>query len=328
MQVRYRFAVTGRLRLEYSFPVRTSLFTYAFQTDEHGVVTHINAVARVQDRSMWPQVTKDPQPGVKAHIHLSSPHFSFLQHDMRAVAGVLALYGVEELAVDEAEEIWEPETQEEKDSLALYSMKHTAEATPPDTWPRVPFDLVARALLTAARASDFEAALNFFRKGRLDVKSKHYIDAVLDFLFMVETTYANGKFKTAQVEAEYLASEDLHRSIRKAVQERALLENVRGHSRIQETFGRTYAGKTSDEIIKYLVQLRGNLHHHTSRKSGVWHPTDHVRFGADAYFLQQLCFDIAFAIAGPTLFDEEAARDYQAQAQASASSGLLKVHRS
>ena len=327
MHVRYRFPVTGRLRLEYSFPIRTSPFTYVIEADENGVVTHLNATARVQDRSLWPTLIKDPQPGVKVHIRMSSPLFPLLQHDMRAVAGILALYGADDLAVDEAEELWEPETQEEKDSLELHSMMRTTEATAPDTWPRVSFDLIARALLTARRASDFEAALNFFRKGKLDVKSGHYIDAILDFLFMIETTYANGKFKTAQVEAEYLACEELHSLIRKAVKERGLFENVRGHSRIEESFGHIYANKTSTEIVEHLVQLRGNLHHHTSRKKGIWHPADHVRFGADAYFLQQLCLGIAFAIASPTLFNEEATRDYQAQAHANASSGLLKVHR-
>jgi hypothetical protein len=327
MHVRYRFAVTGHLRLEYSFPIRTNPFTYAFETDEHGVVMHLNATARVQDRSLWPFVVKDPEPGSKAHIQMSSPFFPLLQHDMRAVAGILALYGADDLAVDEAEEFWEPETEEEKDSLVLYSMKRTTDATRPETWPRVSFDLVARALMTAARASTFEPALNFFRKGKLDVKSGHYIDAILDFLFMVETTYANGKFKTAQVESEYLASEELHTLIGKALRERVLLENVRDHSRIQESFALAYATKTSSEIIKHLVQLRGNLHHHTSRKSGIWHPADHVRFGADAYFLQQLCLDIAFAIASPTLFNAETARDYQIQEHASTSCGSFKMHR-
>ena len=116
MHVRYRFPVTGRLRLEYSFPIRTNPFTYAFEVDEHGVVTHLNATARVQDRFLWPMVVKDPQPGIKAHIQMSSPLFQLLQHDMRAVAGILALYGVDDLAVDGAEELWEAETQEEKDS--------------------------------------------------------------------------------------------------------------------------------------------------------------------------------------------------------------------
>lgn len=327
MRVRYRLPVAGTLRLESSFPVWTQFFTYTFEVDENGVVTHLNASAAVPDKSMWPRITPDPKPGVKAHIQLTSPYFPVLKRDVQAAAGVLALFGVDEISTEDAEEFWEPDSPEEKEALALFSFKRSRESKPPTEWPRLPFDLAARCLLIAGRAADFEAALNFFRKGRLDVKAEQYIDAVLDFLFMVETTYANGKFKTAQVEAEYLASTELCGLIADALGEPSLRANVRGHGRIEESFRRTYLDKTPEEIIPHLVELRGELHHHTSRKSGIWHPADHIRFGADAFFLQQLCIGIAFAIASPALFDAATIRTYEAQARASAASGALKVHR-
>lgn len=326
MRVRYRFPVSGRLRLEFSHPVRTQLFTYTCEVSEDGVVTYLNATALANDRSTWPIIVKNPQPGIEAHIQMNTPYFPLLRRDMRAVAGILALYGVDEVAVDEAEEIWEPESEEEKSSLAIYSMKRTTEKTQPATWPRVPFDLVARALMTAERVGDFEAALNFFRKGKIDIQAKQYIDAVLDFLFVLETTYANGKFKTAQVEQEYLSSDELHRLVCEAQRDRVLHQNVKGHIQIETDFKRVYATQPSEEIIKYLVRLRGELHHHTSRKNGIWHPADHVRFGSDAYFLQQLCFGICFTIATPTLFDDVLTHEYQAQAHAYAKAGSLKVH--
>jgi hypothetical protein len=327
MLVRYRLPVTGHLRLEFSFPVRTALFTYAFEVDDDGVVTHLNATASVPDKALWPQVAPDPQPGVKAHIQMSSPYFPLLRRDIRGAAGILALFGVDEISADDSEEIWEAENPEEKAALAVYSIKRSRDATPRETWPRISFDLVARALLVAERATDFEAALNFFRKGRLDMKSEQFLDAVLDFLFMVETTYANGRFKTAQVEAEYLASQELRGLISDALRDPVLRANVRDHSQIEQSFRQTYEGKSPEAVINHLVRLRGELHHHTSRKSGVWHPTDHVRFGADAYFLQHLCLGIAFAVANPTLFAESAVHTYQAQAHSSAASGLLKVYR-
>src|SRR5690606_19347035 len=116
------------------------------------------------------------------------------------------------------------------------------------------------------RAADFEAALNFFRKGKVDVRAEQYLDAVLDFLYMVETTYANGKFKTVQVEAEYLGSPELRGLIVEALRDPVLHSNVRGHDRIEQSFRETYLGKTPEEVIAYLVRLRGELHHHTSRK--------------------------------------------------------------
>jgi hypothetical protein len=157
---------------------------------------------------------------VKAQVNLSSPYFQFLRIDVGAASGVLSLFGVGEISTDDVEEFWEAENQEEKDSLHLFSFKRTTTPTSPATWPRTPFDLAARALLIAERSSHFDAALNFFRKGRIDIKSHNYIDAVLDFLFMLETTYANGKFKTAQVEAEYLSSEELRQLIDQSLRNR------------------------------------------------------------------------------------------------------------
>lgn len=327
MRIRYRLPVLGALRLEFSFPVRTGLFTYAFEVDEHGVVTHLDATASVPDRSLWPKITPNPQPGVKAHIELTSPFFEILRHDMRAASGILALFGVDDISLEEVEQFWEPDNPEEKEALSLFSFKRSREAKPSSEWPRLPFDLVARALIIAEQATGFEAALNFFRKGKLDVKAEQYIDAVLDFLFMVETTYANGKFRTAQVKEEYLASAELRGLIDGVLREPGLLTQVRRHGRIENAFRQTYLGKSSEEIIPYLVGLRGELHHHSARRSGNWHPADHIRFGADALFLQQLCLDIAFAIADPTLFAVDTERSYQAQAHAGASTGELKVHR-
>ncbi len=327
MRVRYRLPVTGTLRLEYSFPVRTGMFTYEFEVDGHGVVTHLNASASVTDKDHWPRVDYTPTEAVKAQISLGSPHFQFLRHDVRAASGVLSLFGVDEISTDNVEEFWEPENQAERDALKLFSFKRTTEPTSPETWPRVPFDLAARALLIAERSGAFDAALNFFRKGRIDIRAHQYIDAVLDFLFMLETTFANGKFKTAQVEAEYLSSDDLKQLVSQALSDRVLLLNVRTHGRIEATFRQTYSNKSANEVISHLVQLRGELHHHTSRKSGTWHPMDHLRFGADAYFLQQLCMGIAFWIVNPTLFGPEAVSAFHAQEFEHTKAGTFKVHR-
>jgi hypothetical protein len=102
---------------------------------------------------------------------------------------------------------------------------------------------------------------------------------------------------------------------------------VRSHNRVEKSFQSTYLDKSVEEVISHLVKLRGELHHHTSRRSGIWHPTDHVRFGADALFLQQLCFAVAFAIAGDAWFEERTIREYQAQASASTSQNELQIYR-
>jgi hypothetical protein len=97
--------------------------------------------------------------------------------------------------------------------------------------------------------------------------------------------------------------------------------------RIEQSFNDLYVNKSPAEIISHLVRLRGELHHHTSRKSGIWHPMDHIRFGADAYFLQQLCFGIAFLIIDPILFGAEAIENFRLQEFEHINAGTFKVHR-
>jgi hypothetical protein len=261
MRVRYRLPVRGRLRIGTSFPVTTKLFTYRLEADEIGHVTHINATATVSDPQLWPRFTPLEPPGPAFHLEMSSPWFNELRGELRAVSGMLALYGVEEIGLELAEEMWDPETEEEKRALPVSSLQVEKKPPPVSELPSVSFDLVARALIAADGAGGFDAALNFFRKGRVDVRAEQYLDAVLDYLFMIETTYANGKFRSAQVEAEYLSSTELRQLIIETLENPSLIGEVRGDSRIHKRFMETYEGKTPEQVIPYIVGLRGELHH-------------------------------------------------------------------
>lgn len=327
MRVRYRLPVLGRLRIDTSFPVTTKLFTYHLETDGIGHVTHIAATAAVSDPRLWPRVTPLKQPGPKFQLEMSSPWFDELRRELRAASGMLAMYGVEEVGLELVEETWEPETEEEKGALPLTSFQVEKKPPPVSDLTPMPFDLVARALIVADQAGGVDAALNFFRMGRVDVRAEQYLDAVLDYLFMIETTYANGKFRTAQVEAEYLSSKELLKLISETLTNQSLLAELRADSRIHKLFIQTYEGKAPEEIIPYIVSLRGELHHHSGRKNGIWHPTDHMRFAADAYFLEYLCLKIAFSITHDTLFGETAISEYQRQARQSTATGTIQHHR-
>lgn len=327
MRVRYRLPVLGRLRIDTSFPVTTKLFTYRFETDGIGQVTHITATAVVSDPRLWPRVTPLKPPGPKFHLELSNPWFDELRRELRAASGMLALYGVEEIGLELVEEVWEPETEEEKRALPLTSFQVEKKPPPVSDLPPMSFDLVARALIVADQVGGIDAALNFFRKGRVDVRAEQYLDAVLDYLFMIETTYANGKFRTAQVEAEYLSSKELLQLVADTLANQSLIGEIRSDSRMHKSFKEIYEGKTPEQVIQYIVGLRGELHHHSGRKSGIWHPTDHMRFAADAYFLEYLCLKIAFAITHDTFYGEKAISEYQRQARHSSATGTIQHHR-
>ena len=147
MRVRYRLPVSGRLRIDASFPVVTRRFTFSFEADNLGLVTHLNATAQIDSRALWPRITPLATPGPKFHVELSNPHFAELRRNLRAVSGLWALYGVDEITLDLVEEIWEPDTEEERKALPMYSFKMSRAPPPTSELPVVPFDLIARALI-------------------------------------------------------------------------------------------------------------------------------------------------------------------------------------
>ena len=323
MRVKYRCPVVAFVRLPFSFPVKANLFTFEFETDPDGKLTHVSAVAFVSDRSMWPTIKKSETPGIAAHINLTSPFHPIARKDLRTAEGILSLIGVQSIDFDHAEESWLADTPEEKEELQLYGVTRGKIETPVNQWPFTSFDLVARAFLSAHKGRDIETALSFFRKGRLDVLEARYIEATFDFLFMIESLYAAGKFKSAQAEEQFLNTEELQTLIGKTVGDSTLRQNVAGDSRISASFARDYVGKSAVEITRHLVKLRGFLHHHTASRPDIWHPDDHVRYGGDAYFLQHLCMNVGFQISEPVWFAQEHVVEYQEQVVQAAKSGLI-----
>lgn len=325
MRVKYRCPVAGVVRLQRYFPIKANLFTFEFETDVDGKLTHISAVAFVTDRSMWPTIKPSKEPGIVVQINLTSPFHPIARKDLRTAEGILSLVGIRSIDFDKAEESWLPDTPEEKLELQLYGVTRSTIETPVCEWPFTSFDLLARAFLAAHKGREIETALSFFRKGRLDVLEARYIEAVFDFLFMIESLYAAGKFKSAQAEEQFLNAEDLQAMIAATVMDSTLRQNVAGDKRIAASFARDYLDKSAKSITQHLVKLRGFLHHHTASRPGIWHPDDHVRYGGDAYFLQHLCMSIGFHISEAVWFAPEHVTEYQDQAIQAERNGLIST---
>jgi hypothetical protein len=313
MRVKYRCPVNAFIRLPFVFSIKANLFTFEFEIDSDGRLAFVSAIAPVTDRSMWPSIMLSATPGIAAHVNFTSPFHEIARKDLKTAEGILSLIGLKSIDFDKAEEIWLPDSPEEKKELDLYEIRRSKAERPVREWPITPFDLVARAFLAAHKGRDIETALSFYRKGRIDLVEERYIEAVYDFLFMIESLYGGGKFKSAQVESQYLNTTELQAMISETTAEETLRQIVASDTRISAAFGRDYLNKSPAAITKHLVELRGFLHHHTSSRPGIWHPDDHVRFGADAQFLQMLCMKIGYRISDSVWFNDEHVFEYQKQ---------------
>jgi hypothetical protein len=306
LKVQYKFAVTGRIRLKDSFPLFSNDVEYGVETDSDGVVTSISVTYPANDPLLWPSIAKDPEPGVAASIAMHSPSLERAQQAIRTAEGILAFFGLEQIAWGNPEEIYLPESDEERQALSVHRMsRSTRKITALDTEP-LSFDIFGRALLRAENLSQHEIPLAFFRKGKNDTCENRHIEACLDFLFMLETLFANGKFKSSQVVAEYTSSKTLLDAVYKTTQDGDLLKIAQHRGALhRKRLSEEYMARTPVQVAESFVELRGKLHHHSLKDKNRWHPERHDDFLADALFLEHVCFRVGFELFTGEVFSKE-----------------------
>lgn len=305
MQCKYRFKVHGRIRLAGKFPVPSGTVTYDFELNEHGVITHIVATVAVPEDRHWPRVIENPEPGVRLGLQIpSDPNLLFVQTVLRSVEGLLSLYGLEGIDIDSPTLAWEPESEEERQRIGLFSFERSSEEMADIELEPLPFDLVARSVLAAWNARDINVPLSFFRKGRIDIRERRYIEAYYDFFFVLETTFGDGKFKTGPLKQAFRNSDKLVRIVNAVLSDDEFLREMSRENRLEQKYSTSFSGKTAEQILDSLIDLRGLLHHHSSKDKHRWDPEGHQEFKLEAKLIERIAFGIVFDLSEPFVFNQ------------------------
>ena len=312
VKVKYKFPVKSISRITDPFPLILDDIEYVISTDSENKINMISVELRADDDSLWPTLTETPSLDTKFTIKMHSPHLEKAQQSVRAIEGVLSSFGVQSISWNNPEEIYIPESEEEKESLGVFGMSvKRGRANASDKAP-IPFSIVAATIIRAKDLTDFEIPLAFYRKGTNDAYEDRHIEACVNFLFMLETLFANGQFKTKSVISEYSARVELVQAIRDTQADDDLVKiayrwGASHGSRLEDV----YKNSSAENVVAHLVGLRGLLHHHTQRHQDRWHPDKHDDFLADALFLQFVCSKISLGLFSETVFSEETNEIYK-----------------
>ena len=311
MKCIYRFPVEGRVRPSANIPIPARGWLFEFKT-ANGLVTHVEVTVPLPNESDWPSIQESPADGVKFHLNPKTPHLPWVQRELRVLQGLLGIFGLRSIELDNPEVNWIPESEEERHKLKLHSFSSKSEPLQDDQIRPLPFDLIARSVLAADAASDIEVALNFFRRGMLDVFSRSYIEAIYDFYFVLESEFGDGKFKKAAILTSFLESPVLRSHIERAITDPGLMLQDK-HTHYQ--FADSYAKMTVEQALSRIVDLRGYLHHHTAKRRDNWHPDDQRRYEVDALFLQSVAYNVVFGLAERYLWDPTVMSQYESLAK-------------
>ena len=305
MLCKYRFKVRGKIRLAGKFPVSSRAVTYDFELNEHGVITHIVATVAIPEDRHWPKVIENPEPGVRLGLHIpSDPNLPFVQTVLRSVEGLLSLYGLEGIDIDTPALAWEPESEEERQRIGLFSFERSSKEIADTELEPLSFDLVARAVLAAWDARNVNVPLSFFRKGRIDSRERRYIEAYYDFFFVLETTFGDGKFKTGPLKQAFRNSDKLVRIVNAVLSDNEFLRDLSRENRLQQKYSSSFSRKTAEQILDSLIDLRGLLHHHSSKDKHRWEPEGHQEFELEAKLIERIAFGIVFDLSKPFIFNQ------------------------
>lgn len=312
MKCKYTFKIEGEIKpaLDYKIPLRGYLYDFIL---EDGFITHICVTVPNYNESYLPKVTNHTEGKVKASIHIPlDPYLWGIQEELRTLQGLLSLFGLKSISIDNPKIEWIPESEQEKTRLQLFGAgpitysKNKLPARP------LPHDILVGALIASKEtweARSIEIPLNFYRKGTHDIFERRYIEAIYDFYFVLETLYGDGKFKKNAIIEKFTQSAELRESIKKALDTPD--HEMLGDKKLSQIYKQKIASKSIEEIIAYIVELRGFLHHHTIKNKRIWHPDNHNEYKVEALFLLTVCFNIAMRIFCDLALSKETKQVYE-----------------
>jgi hypothetical protein len=306
VKVQYNFPVKSISRITEPFPIVLHNIEYIVFTDNESKIDRIAIILKVDDPSLWPRLAETPHLDTKFSIEMRSPHLDLAQQAARAIEGVLSNFGVQSISWSHPEELYIPESEEERERIGVLGMSMTRERMSASEREPIPFSIVAATIIRARDLAKLEIPLAFYRRGTTASYEDRYIESCVNFLFMLETLFANGQFKKKSVIAEYMKKHELVQAIRETQADHNLVKIAyRWGEKHGARLERRYIHASPEAVVSFLVGLRGLLHHHTQKHEDRWHPDMHDEFLADALFLQFVCSKVSIGLFSETVFSDK-----------------------
>lgn len=307
MKCKYKFPVAASVRFTTGIKLEVDGHEYSLEVTD-GRLTHISVTVPDFPNKYLPTFKPLRNQLAKAEIVIpEDPFRDAIIANIRAIEGGLCLWGLEEIDTEAMAVEWIPESKEETQRMELFSFS-MSRGNLSDRRPRdAQIQMFARTISGYHGFSESEVPLNFFRRGKNDLREGRFIDAIYDFYFVLETLFANGKFHKDAVIREFCDSNELVEAIEHL--KREINDPVYFPHDLKSPY-QDRLRKSSSDVIKDLVEIRGFLHHHTLRRRGIWHPANQKEFRVDCIVLLNICQYVLSNRVNKHLFDERVFEEF------------------
>lgn len=302
MKCKYKFPATANVTFETGLKFDHAGRTYELEVKDELLISVSITVHDYPDEYL-PTITPLENQLAKASFNIPEDSFrDEIVDEIRAFEGGLCIWGLDEIDVDALQIEWIPESATDEAKLQLLSFSSYIRKRSERVKSVAQMDAFVRTILIRKHLLQWETALNFYRRGRIDLAEGRHIESIHDTFFALETLFANGKFKKSQVVVEFLRANELLEAI-DYLQSRPHAEHC--PQNLMTSYMEKFANKSQHEVIEYIVETRGFLHHHTNRRSGMWHPAKQREYHVDAIIFTNICSQIMMKKTIDLIFDQD-----------------------
>jgi len=306
MQYRYIFDVKCHTHL-----VGTVYFTHRnlkFRLEETGG-RFTKLIVETGSAAIPLELLRAPKQGKQSAFTVPpEPFLLLVMEEVRVIRGALALWGIIDIDVDQFLREFVPDTIEENVAMQVKSIRY--QRLDREKLPIVPntTELLIRCVVSREQLAPYEVPLEFYRRGADDRFREQYVEAIFNFFFVLEYLFGEGQFRTAHLVKNFLASSKLLAGLAEARSQ--FLGAVRSED-VAKRFRKKYCDPTDEEVVQTIVELRGKLHHQSSKRIN-WHPALQKEFETDAHLLGAVCQSVLMAVVLEVLFDEPEKKQFLA----------------
>ncbi len=198
--------------------------------------------------------------------------------------------GIKKVHWEDAKREFVPETDDERKEILVNHLQYGR--TPPK--PMLVSKVTIQELASLPPSYEYLIVpMAFFREGMNDYREMRFVNSYCNFYYFLEGLYCKGATKNQKIMENLKSSPQVTTAVGEAIAFLRHPANAEDFNTLKKEFSkRTWSFNVGD-VIKYIVMVRGNVHHFdVDRRHVKHHPMNQRDFQATAF----LIFTIAMAI--------------------------------
>jgi hypothetical protein len=274
--------------LQQPFAITVEPYVVLAEGEPGGDIRHLILRRRVADYEQYlPRF--DPSVTPPAMTWPANPYDEELRALLQHIESLGSFWlGIRRIHWNVSEARWEPEDDEERKRLQVFSIKMSREYQ--ETRQLVNPQMFARLIRTQEDLSHLVIPMAFYREGQNAFRAHQYVSAFYNFYFYLEDLYGQGKTKNSAVEASFKKSAQVRWAVEQLLEGLAAPDMAQHLRELKEALARDNCAFDVDGVIKLIVKVRGDLHHFSQRSTRPkGHPFNQGEFRTMAYVLFSIC---------------------------------------